>query len=217
MAGPDSSGQEMEPIEASLAISDSEEKLASPKDLGDAYIKWLDEHLGPEAAKRDSEAIIKLMLRAESKLQIAVMKFYLGRDNQFFDKVRERIVETARGLPRYPFFQEQGHEKQTEIQRWFFSLYVGGILEAARGDNQLDVLMREIAWSLLARDAKKVLAERDQTIDSEWLFKTMGPLIRENKYPEAIKEQLSRFNKADPKIIHVQPTTIADSSTRRVE
>ena len=181
----------------------------------DAYINWLDKHLGPEAAKRDSEKIVKLMLKAESKWQIAAMKLYLksesNRGDSFFDKTREVVVGIAQGLPKYPLFAEQGQEKQAEIQRWCFSTYVGGLLNTARGGNQSDPSIRGIAWSLLAKDARDILAERGQTIDGEWLFKTMGPLMRTNTDPKAIGEQLSRFTNGDSEVIHKQPPVMLET------
>lgn len=181
----------------------------------DAYINWLEKHLGPEAAKRDSEKIVKLMLKAESKWQIAVMKLYLksesSRGDAFFDKTREVVVGIAQGLPKYPLFAEQGPDKQAEIQRWCFSTYVGGLLNTARGGHQSDPSIRGIAWSLLAKDARDILAERGQTVDGEWLFKTMGPLMKANTDPKAIGEQLSRFTNGDSEVIHKQSSVVSES------
>lgn len=86
----------------------------------------------------------------------------------------------------------------------------GGVLNTARGGSQFDASMRGIAWSLLAKDARDILVERGQTVDGEWLFKTMGPLIRENKDPKAIGEQLSRFTNGDPEVIHKQVSAISE-------
>lgn len=173
-----------------------------------AYIDWLNHNLGPEASQRTSLKLIKLMLKAESRWQIAAMRLF-RKDNiklgdSFFDKTRQVIVGTAKGLPKYYFFAEQSSEKQVEIQRWFFATYVEGILNTAKGNSQFDTSMEGIAWSLLAKDARPILKERDQTIDSEWLFKTMGPLIRSNTDKNAIKLELDKFISGDPQVIHTQ-------------
>jgi hypothetical protein len=191
-----------------LSENISEQKAVSFKDNPFlAYENWLKRNLGEEAAQRTSEKIVKLMLKAESKWNISVMRILLSsnseRGDEYFDKMREVVTGTVQLLPRYSVFQTQSESKQTEVQRWLLGTYVGGLLSSVRGKkNQFDASLKGIAWSLLAKDGRAILEERGQTIDSEWLFKTMGPLIRSNADPKAIGEELTRFTKGDPSVIH---------------
>ncbi len=178
------------------------------KDPFQAHMDWLERNMGTEAAQKTSEKIVKFMLKAEAKGQIGVMKMFLKADTQradeYFDKTRKIVVGIVQGLPNYPLFEEQGVGKQAEIQRWLISIYVGGLLNAAQSNTQFDTAMKGIAWSILAKDARNVLAERGQTINNEWLFNTMGPLIRTNKDPKAIGEELSRFTQGNPQVIQTK-------------
>ena len=54
-----------------------------------ANMDWLERNMGEEASWRTSEKIVKLMLKAESKWQIGVMKIFLQanteRGDDYFD------------------------------------------------------------------------------------------------------------------------------------
>lgn len=170
-----------------------------------AHLDWLERNMGEEAIRRNSEKIVKFMLRAEAKWQVGVMKILINsnteRGDNYFDKTREIIVGLAHNLPEYSLFKDQGETKQSEIQRWLLSTYIKEILVGARGDDPSAKSMRGIAWSLLAKDGRRLLVEREQEIDPQWLFDTMRPLIQANSNPKTISEELSRFSQGDEKII----------------
>ena len=192
---------------ASVAESREKKSVSFKEDPFQAYSDWLERTLGHEAARQTSEKIFKLMLEAESKWQIGAAKMFLKsnseRGDEYFDKTREVISGIVEGLPNHSLFQEQGVSRQAEIQRWLIATYVRGFLRAVKGKyTQFDASIKGIAWSLLARDAKSMLEKRGQTIDSEWLFNRMGPLMRSNTDSLAIEEELSKFTFGNPQIIH---------------
>lgn len=170
---------------------------------------WFENNPPEKAANRDAAKIIKTMLKAESVFTIQAMRLFLsdniGEGGHYFDEIRGNVSGIARGLLTRSPFQELDLGEQAKMQRWVFSTYAGGLLGSAQKSKPLDISIRGIAWSLLANDASKVLSERGQTIDSDWLHNTMGPLMRANKEPKLIGEELSRFVNGDPLVIHEQP------------
>ncbi len=177
----------------------------SPNFIGACY-DWIDSSIiGAEASQRHNEKGIKLMLTLESKIHIASMRLFLSgntpRGDSFFDQERKIVIRKIENASNYPTFKDQGLEKQTEIQRYLFARYIEGLLKMARGNKQSDASIKGIAWSLLATDAKKALRERGQSINKDWLFNKIGPLIRANNEPNAIKQELAKFSQADPEVI----------------
>jgi hypothetical protein len=174
---------------------------------------WFENNPPEKSAYRDAEKMIKLMLKGEAGLAIKAMRFFLkddvGEGGHFFDKIKGDVVGIAREIPKRSPFQEQGRSKQTEMQRWVFATYAGGLLNSAKGNSPLDTSIRGIAWSLLANDARNVLVESGQTIDTEWLYGVMGPLMRGNKDSRLVGEELSRFTKGDPAVIYEQPLVVS--------
>lgn len=167
--------------------------------------------LGQKMAEVMFDKIMKPPLIAESKINIWRMRFFRGENNNWadslFDQLRRLVVRIVKNdLPSY--LEMLGivvPEKIASVQRWFFSIYIGGIVDSAKGDDQLDASMRGIAWSLLAQDARQVLKDKGQTIDGGWLINTMGPLIRSRRDQAALQLELSRFVSGDPEVIHVVP------------
>lgn len=177
--------------------------FSSQKEVFNSYLNWLETNLGDERARKLSEQIIKILLKAEARWQVAVMKLFLQEDlpqgDELFDKARSMVIKIIQGLPKYPLFENQEIEKQLEVQRWLFSEYILRLLNIAKGNEEVDVQLRGIAWSLLAKDAKVLLLESGYIINSDWLFNVMRPLIRESA--EATQEQLAHFVAGSPKII----------------
>ena len=206
MGEKDTENRENHPQFSSVDKGLEKRPVSFREDPFQAHMDWLERNMGEDASRRTSEKIVKFMLKAESKWQIGVMKIFLKanteRGDDYFDKVRENIVGMARDLPNYSLFKDQGATKQSEIQRWLISTYVGGLLNAARGDTQFDTSMKGIAWSILAKDGKSLLAERGQTVDDKWLFDNIGPLMRTNIDPKTIGTELTKFIEGDPRIIH---------------
>lgn len=167
--------------------------------------------LGQEMSEVMFNKIMKPPLIAESKINIWRMRFFRGENNNLadslFDKIRKLVIGLARvNLPAYlELLGIVDSEKIAAVQRWFFSIYIDGIVDSAKGNGQLDASMRGIAWSLLAQDARQVLKTRAQTIDGSWLFDTMGPLIRSRQDQAAFQLELSRFVSGDPEVIHTAP------------
>jgi hypothetical protein len=192
----------------SLADNRSEQNPVSFMD--DPFGVWensLERNMGKDTSRRAQEMILKLMLKAQSIWLIEIMKVSLKQNSQegdkVFDKTRAAVASVVQGVPHQAIYEDQSPAKQAGVQRWLVSTYVSGFLDTARGTDQFDASIRGIAWSFLAKDAKRLLAERGQTIDDKWLFDLMGPLVRANTDSLAIGKELSKFTQGDPQIIHI--------------
>lgn len=158
-----------------------------------------------ERAQKDSERIAKLLLTAESNWQIKIMSLFLRNKSkqrdEFFERIKQTVINTAYQVPNYPLFSDQGIEKQAEIQRWILAKYVEGLHKAGITNDHQGKLLRGIAWSLLADDAKDILKKTRQSIVNEWLFHTMAPLLRSDQQHDKVREELARFVEGVPQII----------------
>ncbi|OGY18146.1 MAG: hypothetical protein A2900_05405 [Candidatus Chisholmbacteria bacterium RIFCSPLOWO2_01_FULL_50_28] len=180
----------------------TEDGIRSVFDALERFAEFDSTKSGLEAADK----IIKGLLRQQVKLEVSSMRLYLsgnsGVADSFFDRTREALVERIRNLPNYSHYRELGSERAAGAQRWLLATYIRELLNTSRGPNERQhALSSGVAWSLLASDGRRILRDSQQTIDGKWLSETMGPLIRANSNPEAIKQELSRFSQGDPEVV----------------
>lgn len=170
---------------------------------------WFNRSLSFNAIDELDRLLFKFRIKhIELPLEIKSLKVFMSGGNkagdELIDKTRASIVGTAKQLIKYPCFSRNGEKGKAEIQRWLFSTYVEGLISSAKNNSQVDASLRGTAWSLLAKDVPIILQERGQIIDKDWLFRTMGPLLRSGQDKDSIRLELNRFVAGDPDIIHVQ-------------